>query len=40
MCVGARKFLKGEARDFGDDIVNAWLKTCRGGGGDVVIELV
>ncbi len=37
---GAGEFLEGEARNFGDDIVNGWLE--RGGGdfGDVIVQLI
>ena len=34
------EFLKGEARDFGDDVVDCRLERRRGDAGDVVVEFV
>ena len=38
--VGLRKFLEGEPRDFGDDVVDAGLEAGRGFAGDVVFQFI
>ena len=38
--VAVRKHLEGEARNLGDDVINARLEACRGFARDVVLEFV
>ena len=38
--LGARELLEGKLRNFGDNVVDAWLKACWRHFGDVVVELI
>ncbi|CAI8240066.1 MAG: Uncharacterised protein [SAR116 cluster bacterium] len=39
-CIRPGKFLEGEARDLGDDIIDRRLKACRGHAGDIIGQFV